>query len=529
MRLDSNEKGDSETQASPHGAFLAKNAALTAGSLVIPLALALLTIPIVMKGYGSERFGIYAIGQVMFGYFGLLDLGIGKAATRFIGIHLADGDRDMARRIARFSTRLAFLFGLAAGVLLLSLASVLVDRVLNVPTALHEEALLALRAVALAVPLGILTSTLQGTLEGAQCFVPGAIIQVLAGVASLLTPVIVLLWTTNIGIAMLALAAVRIIQCGALYAAKRRIYRGHSEPVAKVVPVREIVLFSSWLSITNIVSPLMVSMDRFVIGSLMTLSAVAYYTASYTAMSRLLILPSSVVRALLPEVSRREGNVRVEVWQLASTVGKTVGVAVTLLAIPAVALADILLKAWLGPLMAQQSTLPMQVIAMGVILNSIAYIPFTVLQGVGRTDIPAKAHMAELIVYIPALYLLTRAWGISGAASAWTLRAALDLALLLWAANRMPGAATRLASRRGYAYLLAGAGCAVTIALLASGFTGGLPAKLATVVAVEAIWCFFGYRVVLNGAERSWLISQVRGLFRTRRPRHIESALEGVA
>ena len=50
---------------------------------------------------------------------------------------------------------------------------------------------------------------------------------------------------------------------------------------------------------------------------------------------------------------------------------------------------------------------------------------------------PAKFHMIELVIHVPFAWYLVGAYGINGAASAWTARVTLDTILMLVAANRI--------------------------------------------------------------------------------------------
>ena len=54
--------------------------------------------------------------------------------------------------------------------------------------------------------------------------------------------------------------------------------------------VRELLSFGSWVTISNIVGPLMIYFDRFVIGALLTMTAVAYYTTPFDVVTRFTII-----------------------------------------------------------------------------------------------------------------------------------------------------------------------------------------------------------------------------------------------
>ena len=73
-----------------------------------------------------------------------------------------------------------------------------------------------------------------------------------------------------------------------------------------------------------------------------------------------------------------------------------------------------------------------QFLAIGVFLNSLANVPFGLVQSVGRPDLTAKSHMIELPFYLFILWWLLNAYGIVGVAIAWVLRVAVDTIILYY-------------------------------------------------------------------------------------------------
>ncbi len=65
------------------------------------------------------------------------------------------------------------------------------------------------------------------------------------------------------------------------------------------------------------------------------------------------------------------------------------------------------LRLWLGADFAQHSFRVLQWLAVGVFINSLAQIPFALVQGAGRPDLTAKLHLIELPLYLLALWWLT--------------------------------------------------------------------------------------------------------------------------
>jgi O-antigen/teichoic acid export membrane protein len=102
----------------------------------------------------------------------------------------------------------------------------------------------------------------------------------------------------------------------------------------------------------------------------------------------------------------------------------------------AVTFAPEILNLWLGPVFAAQGASVLRWLAVGVFFNSIAQIPFALIQSAGRPDLTAKLHLIELPGYGGALVWFIHTHGIEGAALAWTLRSAVDSIALLFLMKR---------------------------------------------------------------------------------------------
>jgi len=103
-------------------AVVARNTVLNLLGLTLPLVVAIATVPITVRALGVERFGILALAWIVLGYFGLFDLGLGRATTRFAAEALSLGQTDRFARLMWTSIGLQAGLGLTGAAVLLGMA-----------------------------------------------------------------------------------------------------------------------------------------------------------------------------------------------------------------------------------------------------------------------------------------------------------------------------------------------------------------------------------------------------------------------
>jgi O-antigen/teichoic acid export membrane protein len=78
------------------GRLLAKNAVWNLIGSATPMVVAVFCIPILIRGLGTERFGVLTLAWAVIGYASLFDLGLGRALTQLVARKLGAGeDREV--------------------------------------------------------------------------------------------------------------------------------------------------------------------------------------------------------------------------------------------------------------------------------------------------------------------------------------------------------------------------------------------------------------------------------------------------
>jgi O-antigen/teichoic acid export membrane protein len=463
-----------------------------------PLIVAVFSIPVLIHSLGKDRFGILALAWALIGYASLFDIGLGRALTQLVAQKLGMGQEHEVPSLVWTSLLLMLMLGLIGALLMALVSPWLVRHVLKIPEALQSEALHAFFLLALSVPVVIFAAGLRGLLEAHQRFKLLTALRLPLGVFTFAGPLLVLPFSRSLVPVVAVLVASRFVICLALLwtcfslvpELRRRIawHRPSAAPLLK---------FGGWMTVTNIVGPLMLTFDRFIIGAMISVAAVTYYATPYEMITKFLLIPTGVVTVMFPAFSASFVNAPGRAALLYGRSLKYILLAIFPITLLTVALAQNGLALWLGVDFAQHSTRVVQWLAVGVLANSIAFVPFTFVQGVGRPDLTAKLHLLELPVYFTLLFLLIRAYGIEGAAIAWAFRTILDaLALLLIARQFLPASASITSRTKGL--LLAAA-----VTLLLAVLPHDLMPKVAFLLTAISTFILVTWFLVLSPEERS--------------------------
>ena len=414
----------------------------TSGKIVInlignaaPLLVGLVTIPFVIQKMGTERFGLLTVAWLFLGYFSLMDLGLGRATTKFVVEYDSANRQKEVRPLIATATGILFLFGLLIGVLVFLSTTLLVDHWFGVPVKFRHEAVMTFYSIAISMPFVTAVTSLRGLLEARHQFLLINLIKIPSGVLNYLIPACVVLFTSSLAYTMAFLVGARILLFFIHIFFAFKFTDQFAERYFDKLVARKMLSYGGWLTVSNFVGPIMVYFDRFIVGSFLTLTALSYYTTPYEMITKLLLIAASATTVLFPIFV---GTYFGDVSRLHLVYNQSIK-AILLILFPVTLFfgyfSNNILSLWLDEAFSQNSSLVLLFLSAGVLLNSIAAIPFTSLQAVGRPDVAAKIHLAELPIYILMLIGFTRSFGITGVAIAWMVRNFVDL-LVLYGFNR---------------------------------------------------------------------------------------------
>lgn len=421
---------------------LRKNSVWNLMGSVIPMVVGLITIPILMKSIGIEKFGILSLIWALIGYFSIFDFGVGRALTQGVSKALVDKLNSNIYNLIRAGLRVTLITGLAGGLLMAGLSHSLSYYWLNASVNLHNELFFSILLTSIGIPFVTYTSGLRGVLEGFEDFKSINIIKIILGVLNFVLPILsVLFFGSSLIYIALSLVSIRILIfiwhffCLNKVVSLSKIYS--KERIDTKKSLLEIYNFGSWMTLSNVLSSLMVNADRFVLSFLLGASVIAYYTVPFDLSIRVLIIPAAFSTTLFPRFSNLIlSNSKVAVSLFKSSKRKMF-IGMALICVLMALLSYKGLSIWINEDFATKSWAYLCVISLGIFFNSLSQIPYAFLQAFGKVKLTALIHTLEFIIYILILIVLVRTLGIIGAAIAFTIRVFIDYILLSYYANQI--------------------------------------------------------------------------------------------
>lgn len=476
----------SEPSTRSRGARLGRNTAINFAGAVLPLAVSLATVPAYLHLIGTARYGVLAIIWIVLGYFGVFDLGLSRATANQIA-RMRDDPPEARETVFWTALVINATLGAAGGAALYALGNFLLDDVLRAPSDLRSEAVAALPWLALAVPLTTVGLVMAGTLEGRELFLRA---NLLTSIGIMLFQLIPLgyaeLYGPELDGVIMAAALALLVGTALSFAVTVLSLPARRRPAIDFARAGALFKYGGWITISGLVSPVLVVMDRIVIGAVLGARSVALYTIPYALENRVQLLASSLSRTLFPRfsmLSRRD----------AAAVGRdavaSLAAVMTPVVVTGIVLLEPFLRLWVGEKIALDSAPIGEILFIGIWINSLAFVPYAFLQAQGRPDLTAKFHLLEAPPYIAALFLGLHVGGLHGAAWAWTARAAADAALLFWGATAIPSSDS-LMRRRDLVNgsILVSSACVASLAAFANPVIRAIVGSLLIAISIWWAW-----------------------------------------
>ena len=398
----------------------------------LPLLIGLLTIPWLIRNMGIEAFGLLTLGWTLVGFASVFDLGLGRALTREVSERVAQQAQASIWSLCLYAGKMTLLLSLVVCFLFELATPWLMDNVLTLSAGLTQDAIFSVQVLLISIPIVVASSLLVAVLEGTGQVQKVSLIRVSMGVLIFVAPV--LAWTFDYALlgVMASLVLARLLGfVGYLWASKSLLMQWHRQHDASLSLNRSQLLRSGgWMSVSTVMTPILTTVDRFVVGAVLSVSMVAYYATPVDILMKLQVFSSALMGVVFPAFAATYLSNSQRTVELFSKSLLLIGVVMFSFALLALSLGYWGLTLWLGIEFAEQSQWVLYWAALGLFANALSFVPFALLQAMNRADITAKVNLLEAPIYFILLYVGLLYWGIIGAAIASALRLVINSVLL---------------------------------------------------------------------------------------------------
>lgn len=408
---------------------------------VLPMIVGLVCIPFLIKNIGVERFGVLSLIWTLIGYFSIFDFGIGRALTFSVSNHKSEIENINLFNSVRSGLKLLLITGIIGGILLAVISKKLGYSWLNTTFNLKGETYYSILIASLAIPLTTYTSGIKGILEGYEEFKIVNILKLILGIFNFTLPVLSVIITGNslifivftLVVTRLLILILHLIVLNNKLKLKDILFAKNLEKKID----NKILYFGAWMTLSNIISPLMVNADRFFISYILGASLVAYYTIPFDLVIRYLILPAALTSVLFPRFRSLLNFSIQESVQLYKKSMSNIFKLMIVLIISTIAFSYLGLKIWINQDVATKSYKLLIFLSVGVFFNSLAQVPYALIQAAGKVKQTSLLHVIEFIVYVILLSTSLKYFGLYGAGIAFVIRTIIDFLCLNFMAKQI--------------------------------------------------------------------------------------------
>lgn len=397
--------------------------------VAIPLLISLITMGWLARELGTEKFGIFLIAFSVIGYASVFDAGLTRAVIRFIALNNSDYNAD--REVMGTAVITVFFLGVIGSALLFLFSEPIVEY-LNVEKESYVDVLKAFYILSLVILPTLLSMVLFALPEGRQDFLKLNIYKTISGSFIAITPLLTVLYDMSLSSAMVGLLLGRLASLFIAFIPNFLVFR-FDFLFFKMKVLKKLFSFGGWITLSNIISPVMVSADRFILSNYLGASQVSFYAAPAEIVGRMAVVPASVARVLFPLFS--SSNKESSKHSKNAYFGMVL--ILIIMIVPVFILSGWILTVWLGESFGGDASLILKILLVGFFFNALAQIPFAQIQAYGKSRVTAIIHLIELVPYLIVLFYLVQLYGLIGAAIAWSIRVIVDYIVLVWCANRL--------------------------------------------------------------------------------------------
>ena len=389
-------------------------------SLGVAAVAGFITMPVVVRGIGTDNYGAYSIVGMIGGLAALQDLGLGEATLRFVARYHSRNDLAGINRVLGATLSVYVASGTVCSGLLLFMAPWIIS-LFKMPPELVPAGVLALRIAS----VGFLFCTVAGAVQRIPESMLRYDIASKVGTAVTIIRSTLMIVVVKLGYGIVGLAWLSTISAFALVVVHswiaRRLIRGlRCWPSLNWAGTKEVFSYGIFSFANSTVGNVALYVDRFILGMYFGPTQVAYLSVPRDLVSRVSGLVSAAGAGLFPRFSRMEDRDEEMTRLYVDSTWSLLCMALVLF-VPFAVIMPEFLSLWISPEFSKGSARVAQLIVLSQAVMGATVTYFAYLKGTGKVHWLTVMTLTTTGFSIAAAVVLVKLYGLTGAGIRVTL------------------------------------------------------------------------------------------------------------
>jgi O-antigen/teichoic acid export membrane protein len=352
----------------------------------------------------------------------LFDFGISKATSRKIANNYSLG--KPINNVIASSLFLGLIASIIGMLFILFVSKLYLDSIDLSQMQINTQLLTYF--IAIAFPINIIVSILNGIFQGLKWFKALNVINILTNSFFHILPLIgVILFNNGITETLFIMLCIKSVSIPVyLYFIYLKDF--FKELCISKKLLLEIFTFGGWAYISVIIGTLILTLDKLFITYTLGASVLVIYAVPFQLSEKLLLIANSFGNAIYPYYSQTDFNQKLLERYFLKFV-----LIISIITILGFVIGKLFLELWLGQSFNSQMINIFYIFLFSFYIQSLTVIPFTYLTGISRPKLIAKYHIILFIIYISFLSISIEYYGLIGAAYLFLIIKVLDLLIMM--------------------------------------------------------------------------------------------------
>jgi len=397
--------------------ILVRNGVYGIFEIGVPFVLIFFTTPFLINRMGTESYGLWNIALAFLGMMGVLDFGVSTAVIKYISEYYTMGNLKSLSATVSAAFGINIIVGLVFGAIFYFFSGPLVLFFPTTDFSISQMELI-LKAASLAFFPVMVRNVALAIPRGFQDYRTPSIILITQNVFTLASAVLIVYWGGSVLQVMISTVIISwLVSLVSFYLGWRRLFAIGVRPEFNLQPIKKIFRFILFMGLTGVGITIFSFLDRIVVGQMLGLTAVTYYTIATGIANKFSALASALTRALLPAFSSwgvKNDAKGLKIKYLKATI--TITIIIFLPGMLFLYLSRYIVFFWLGEKNGAAILPVLQILVFIYASRGIASPAFQALNGLNYPHITTFTALTAGIGTITLIYLLAPQYGLVGAA-----------------------------------------------------------------------------------------------------------------